>query len=67
MIEIVISSITAIVVVGGGIGALARWVGRIDVLSSAMDRLTSAMETTGNTLLDHEKRITRLEARDEHK
>jgi len=61
VIEIVISSITGLCVVGAALGGLARWMGRLDGLKDAVDRLTSAMDKSGNTLLDHEIRITKLE------
>lgn len=62
--------VTIIVGLGtiGTIGiAIARWIGRVDENTRATARLTGAFdaftEKVGNTLLDHEKRITTLEAK----
>ena len=42
---------------------MARFIGKIDRNSDATERLTQAFEKSGNMLLDHERRITRIETR----
>jgi hypothetical protein len=66
---IVIAIIVGLCTLVGMFVGFARWLGRVDRNTEATDRLTTAFEKfsdkTGSALLNHEKRITRLEAHDE--
>lgn len=64
--SLIVSAIVCAIVVVSAIVALFRWVGKVDANTSATERLTLAFESytvkTDDRYIDHEKRITSLEA-----
>ena len=67
-VYLAIAIIVGICTIAGMFVGFARWLGRVDRNTEATDRLTASFEKfsdkTGSALLNHEKRITRLEAHD---
>jgi hypothetical protein len=65
MTTILISALPAAAALLAVIVTVGRWVGRVDENTRATEKLTLTFEKSGTVLLDHEKRITRLEDHDE--
>lgn len=52
-----------VIMVIGLVVGIARWIGSMDRLKDAVERLTDTMNKTSDVLEDHEHRITILETR----